>query len=156
MKIKVHNYTVLIDREDYLKISDYCMWVMNTEYNYVYIDKFINGKRSRHRLHRYLMGVKNKTTYVDHINGNPLDNRKCNLRLCDNSQNLGNRAINKKNTSGYKGVSKTYGKTPKKWRARIQNKHIGRFYTAEEAAIAYNKMAKKVYGEFAKLNEVTK
>jgi hypothetical protein len=155
MKLTVNGKTILIDSEDYERIKDYSMWVHNTK-KYVFLDKIVNGKRTRHRLHRYIMGAKDSKIFIDHINGEKLDNRKSNLRFCNNSQNLANRGKTKLNTSGYKGVSKTYSTSPKQWRARIQHKHIGRFYTKEEAALAYNKAAIKIYGEYAKLNEVKK
>jgi hypothetical protein len=93
---------------------------------------------------------------VDHINGNTLDNRKENLRICTQNQNGKNRLLNKNNVSGYKGV--TYKKANKLWCAQIvvnyHKMYLGLFTTAEAAALAYNEAAKKYHGEFAKLNEV--
>lgn len=149
MKLTVNGKTILIDSEDYERIKDYSMWVHTTK-SYVYIDKTINYKKTRHRLHRFIMNAP-KNKYVDHINMNRLDNRKSNLRLCTNSQNLANSGLRKQNTSGFKGVSKNPSTTsPKKWRARIQHRFIGYFYTKEEASRAYNREAKKIYGEFAR------
>lgn len=90
---------------------------------------------------------------TDHINRNGLDNRKENLRLCTIKQNSYNAKLSKRNSSGYKGVSKTWNG---KWRARIRvndiEKHLGVFFTSKEAAQVYDNAAQKYYGEFANLN----
>ena len=92
--------------------------------------------------------------HVDHINGNPLDNRKSNLRICTNAENQRNRGVNKNNTSGYKGVC--WAKQNKKWKARIKHNgkliHLGYYKDKEEAARAYDKKAKELHGEYAYLN----
>lgn len=91
---------------------------------------------------------------VDHINRNTLDNRKCNLRICTRSQNMGNQRAQEGKTSKYKGV---YWDR-KWWRAAIQCNGIGKklgYYTKEiDAAKAYNEAALKLFGEFARLNDV--
>ena len=93
---------------------------------------------------------------VDHIDGDVLNNQKSNLRICTQQENAKNRKINKNNTSGIKGVSKTKRKEwrSKTWQAIIgadgKNTHLGYFYTAEEAGRAYKKAAKELYGDFAR------
>lgn len=94
---------------------------------------------------------------TDHINGDKLDNRRENLRICSASQNKQNEGIRSNNTSGYKGAH--YVSTNnriKKWCATIwiNNKSIflGFFLTAEEAARAYDKKAIELFGDFANLN----
>lgn len=91
---------------------------------------------------------------IDHINGDSLDNRKSNLRICSQSENVLNRSINKKNTSGYKGV--TWNEDCKKWRTQISfNKrkiYLGVYSDKIQAANVYNKAAIKFFGEFARLN----
>jgi hypothetical protein len=88
--------------------------------------------------------------YVDHINKNGLDNRKENLRICTNYQNLWNSKLYKSNTSGYKGVY--WCKHYNKWHTRIKvcgkQKHIGYFKDIIEAKEAYIKAAKQYFGEF--------
>jgi hypothetical protein len=90
---------------------------------------------------------------VDHINGNGLDNRRCNLRpaLGRNQSNVNRR---RDNTSGYKGVH-----IDKRWGhfvARIQvngvRKSLGCYADPKQAAHAYDEAAKKFFGEFARLN----
>lgn len=89
---------------------------------------------------------------VDHINGNGLDNRRSNLRQVTHAQNCRNRRLNSDNTSGYKGVNRF----PSSWRAGIvvnqRFHHLGMYATAEEAALAYDEGARRLHGEFARLN----
>lgn len=103
-------------------------------------------------LHNLLLKKKNKSQKVDHINGDSLDNRRSNLRLCSQSENLCNRGKQKNNSTGFKGVSKHRNK----WVASIQTakkgKYIGIFDTARDAALAYDAEARRVHGEFASLN----
>ena len=80
--------TVLIDDEDYPKVSKYIWHIMALGY--------INGsvKNKRFYLHRFIMNAPSNKV-VDHINGNKLDNRKCNLRLCSIRDNVLNCKISK-------------------------------------------------------------
>jgi len=91
---------------------------------------------------------------VDHMNGNRLDNRRSNLRLASHSENMANRKKHKNNTSGYMGVWQR--KSSGNWRVelRFENKrHCGGTYaTPEEAARAYDELARRIHGEFATLN----
>jgi hypothetical protein len=91
---------------------------------------------------------------VDHINRNPLDNQRHNLRPATRAQNQANRGANANNSSGFKGVCRD--KRGGKWRARMMvNRHchhLGFFLDAEEAARAYDKAAKECFGVFACLN----
>lgn len=91
---------------------------------------------------------------VDHRNGDGLDNRRENLRYATTSQNGGNRRIGANNTSGYRGVD--YRKRRLRWRARIafegERIELGHFGSPEEAARAYDLAARRLFGEFARLN----
>jgi hypothetical protein len=90
---------------------------------------------------------------VDHINGNPRDNRWINLRKATHSQNLQNLTVLRKNKSGFTGVS--WFKKTSKWRAQCScngiHTTIGYFDTKEEAHFAYIEFAKKNHGEFFSL-----
>lgn len=93
--------------------------------------------------------------HLDHANKIPLDNRISNLRECTRSQNQQNRGPASNNKSGLKGVSfQPKQRGNKKWRAVInvagKQKHLGNFYTADEAHHAYSSAAKKFFGEFAR------
>jgi len=97
---------------------------------------------------------------IDHIDGNGLDNRRCNLRIATNAQNHANIGKRRGNySSQYKGVS--YSKYMKKWQAYIgsnkknsivQRMYLGFYDIEEEAARAYDEKAKEFHGEFAVLN----
>jgi hypothetical protein len=96
--------------------------------------------------------------HTDHINGNGLDNRIINLRICTQSQNLRNRGASINNKTGYKGVS--YDKKSNKFKAqiRVNKKNITLLTTNNliDAARAYNNAAIKYFGEFAQLNVIPK
>jgi hypothetical protein len=89
---------------------------------------------------------------VDHINGNTLDNRRENLRLCNKTENLRNRGKTKLNSVGYKGVTRKRGRFSAG--ISVGGKHIslGSFSDPIEAARAYDAAAKKYFGEFAWFN----
>lgn len=93
---------------------------------------------------------------VDHIDGNGLNNKIGNLRAATNSQNQLNKSAHRRNKSGYKGVY--FCKDTGRWRADImlnrKKTFIGRFDCKHKAAKAYNKMAKKLHGSFARLNHI--
>lgn len=101
-------------------------------------------------MHRVLCGC--PTTYgVDHINGDGLDNRKANLRLCTSSLNQANRKRSVLNTSGFKGV--TWNRSVGKWQATIKrdgkNFYLGVFDSPHAAHDEYKKAALSLFGEFA-------
>jgi HNH endonuclease/AP2 domain len=107
------------------------------------------GKSFKVSMSRQIMAAP-KDLEVDHINGDKLDNRRENLRLCLPEENIRSRGPNKNNTSGYRGV--TYSKKERKWLAQItfQRKltRIGVFESPEEAHEAYKVAALKLHGDF--------
>lgn len=90
--------------------------------------------------------------HVDHINGNKLDNRICNLRLATRSQNLSNRGAQANSRSGVKGVFVEAWSG--RWKASIQHQgrtfNLGRYDTREQAQEAYRRAAEHYHGEFAR------
>ena len=111
-------------------------------------------RKTKLRLHRAILNPPKKMV-VDHINGNGLDNRRENLRVCTVAENTKNQRLPANNKSGYKGVHKNY-KGDKRWSVNIMYKgktrYVGRFDTPEEGARAYDAKAKELYGKFARLN----
>lgn len=116
----------------------------------------VDHKRVTRYLHRVVLERLlnrrlDRTELVDHIDGNPLNNRRGNLRLATTAQNLANRGKPADNMSGYKGVS-LHARSGK-WRARIGHNgkqiHIGVYDTPEAAHQAYCEVAKTLHGTFA-------
>jgi len=89
---------------------------------------------------------------VDHINQNGLDNRRSNIRICTRAQNSCNRGPNKRNTTGYKGVTRHKGKYQAQIGIDGTTLYLSRHDTAREAARAYDAAAQVFHGEFAWLN----
>jgi hypothetical protein len=143
---------VLVDDGDWQWFSS---WTWHVSYhNYVYR---IDPDRGFVRLHREVLGVRDKRVYVDHIDGNRLDNRRANLRQATPTQNAVNNGpkscyAGKLRPSPHKGVSYRRGR----WRMNIllpDGRRIDRvFLTDEAAARAYDELAFKHYGEWARLN----
>jgi hypothetical protein len=136
---KGKKYIALIDEEDFDMVSKYTWWIKQN--NYIYTQTSGRKNRTSIYLHRLIMNTE-KGFEVDHINHNPLDNRKSNLRICTRSQNNMNKL-------GIHGID--FNKN--KWRARIKvngkEKHLGLFKTYEEA-VEKRKLYEPVYfKEFA-------
>jgi len=143
--IKVSGTNAIIDEKDYEIVSAHNWWL--TKQGYAYTQTCTNNVRTTILMHRLIMRPNSKE--VDHINGDKLDNRRSNLRICTRSQNN----ANKPHTSGkYKGVR--YNKNA--WQAEIKkNKkyiYIGRFKEIKDAAKAYDEKAVELFGDFAYTN----
>ena len=142
------NKYALVDYEDYEKINKYNWQVSKNKRSYYATRK--NKNKSRIIMHRILINCP-ENLQVDHINGNGLDNRKENLRICTTSQNAKNKRLNKNNTSGFKGV--IWCKHHKKWLARIcvdrKLKFLGYFIKINDAKEAYIKASKQYHKEFS-------
>lgn len=148
----------LVDDEDFEYLNQWKWYFSDT--GYAIRKEYIGGGRKNQkqkiiRMHRII----NKTPdsfYTDHINSDKLDNRKENLRNSSMLQNNLNTTKRKNCTSKYKGVH--WDRLNNKWRVCIDiNKrtiHAGRFLSEIEAAKAYNGLAIKYHGKFAKLNGV--
>lgn len=104
-------------------------------------------------MHRVIMGEP-KDMDVDHKNHNTLDDRKTNLRICTHAENTANSVMQKRNTSGYKGVY--FDKRRVKWYSQIRfmgkSYTLGLFESPVEAAKEYDHVAKQLYGEYANPN----
>lgn len=148
--IAKHGEIILLDEQDAESLGHH-RWYVNGKY-VVRCEWLGKGKNKVTLIHREIMGVKSgDRLQVDHINGNPLDNRRANLRICTRSQNGMNRGKQANNTSGFKGV--IWRPKERKWAARIgvdgKKIDLGYFQTKAEAAAAYDAASKRVHGEFA-------
>jgi len=104
-------------------------------------------------MHRAIMSAMHGME-VDHVNGNGLDNRKCNLRIATRSQNAMNSRIAKNNKSGIKGVY--WNKKREKWIAKItcerREIYLGEYKKIDDAAEAYKNASAKFHAEFGRTN----
>ena len=156
LKLAYEDKFVLVDDEDFERLSAFTWCLSNRDRSPV-IRRWttVNRKTVGTPIANQVLMEFDIT--VDHIDGNPFNNQKSNLRYCTPGENATNRT--KKTpfcSSKYKGV---YWCEPrKKWIAQIKYnkkaKNLGGFDTQEEAALVYNEQAKILFGEFAALNNV--
>lgn len=149
--------TGLVDPEDWESLKIYkwraasnsqkanCNWYVRA----FGIDR--DGRKRDILMHRMIMDAP-REMFVDHINGNGLDNRRANLRLCGNAENQANRVARHHplHPTGFKGIQKRYG--GKSWAAQLRQTYLGSFDSAAIAALAYDKAAIRHYGDFARTN----
>lgn len=123
------------------------------EESYVYWEETKGNSRHRIKLHRWVLRVTDSNIHVDHVDKNPLNNQKENLRESTRSENNRNRSSFKNSSSTLKGVSKTKSN---KWRAQIGYEKkvylLGTFESEEEAGRNYDWWAIKLFKAFANLN----
>lgn len=141
------NIKTLVDDDVYDDLVIYKWYIHPKGYAQAWID----GKITL--MHRMIMQPGKKQ--VDHMDGNKLNNRRSNLRLVSQSQNIQNTPPRCNNTSGYVGVSRN----GPYWQANIYKDgkrfFIGNFKDKNSAAVAYNKRALSLYGKNAYLNTIS-
>ena len=141
------NKEFYFDIEDYEKIKNYC-WVEDVgTTGYHSIRARVPGENKKVIMHWVIMDEK----WYDHIDRNPFNNKKNNLRKTTRSENNHNRSVSKNNTSGIIGVS--WNKRNNNWRVRIMvdksSIEVGQFMSKEDAIIARLQAEVKYFGEFA-------
>lgn len=146
----------LCDLDDWFgKLDQYkwfSAWENHTKTYYIrtnfYIGKY---KQKCLNIHRLIMNTNKPSVKVDHINSDTLDNRKTNLRLCNNSENCCNRKKSVKNKSGEKNIY--WNKSFEKWIVQIAKDYnqiyLGSFNTLEEAIKVRDENLIKLHGVFA-------
>lgn len=137
----------LVDDEDYVWLSQWKWQAIPGKSGTMYAKRRGNVRKGDKAqtvlMHRVILNSPLGFD-VDHINGNGLDNRRSNLRVVTTSQNLANRRRFKNNRSGYKGVVKNGDK----WAMKFSLE----FDTPEEAAEAYDRVARLFFGASARTN----
>lgn len=156
----------LVDDEEYERVSKHKWYAKKGNSTYYAACNIYNKETRKQKhtlLHRFILNIKETSIEVDHINHNGLDNRKLNLRETTPQQNSRNRRMNKIKNGRYKGVYRHTYRSKKdgsflhyRYLAKIGYNgaeiNIGLFHTDTEAAIAYNKKAIELHGEFAHIN----
>jgi len=148
-------YVASVDDEDFERVNQFKWYAhRNKIRTVVYGYTKINKKSVM--LHRFIMKVNETKIQVDHRNGDGLDCKKVNMRLCLHGQNQANGKKYKNCSSKYKGVY--YSNHAKKWAAQVATgvsgkpRPLGYFNDEKEAAKAYDKAALELHGEFALIN----
>lgn len=145
-----HGRYTTVDDEDYEFLSRWKWCYQPRGYGYAARS---SGRSKTFHMHRVIMNAP-KGLEVDHINGDGLDNRRSNLRLCTKAQNQYNQRPKCRGTSQFKGVS--WKTTANRWVAQIQvngrKLFLGYFQNETEAAQAYDQAARQLFGEFARPN----
>lgn len=148
----------IIDKEDIEKIK-YHKWRLS----HSHVITGLPAKGTQRELSWVILGLdnrleKNKGIVVDHINCDPLDNRKSNLRICKQSENVLNKSFMSNNTIGFIGV--TYRKNRNAYDPEIRKNgircHLGYVHTLEEAVYKRYIAESLVFGEFANKEEQNK
>lgn len=127
-------------------------WHITTK-GYVASGSTATGKMVLTLLHRLITEAP-QGLVVDHIDGNPLNNCRCNLRICTQAENIRNRKIGSLNQSGFKGVTAKHRLSGTRYQAAIEysgkRKFLGSFDSPEEAHAAYVNAALELHGSFAR------
>jgi hypothetical protein len=147
-------YYAEVDDADYVWLMQWkwCACVNQSTIIYAVRGIRTNGKTRLTYMHRAILGVKKQR--IDHKDNNGLNNQRNNLRIATRAQNMANSRSYRNCAIGYRGVYRPADRA--KYRARItiggKDVHIGSFEFVEDAARAYDAVAFKAFGEFAKLN----
>lgn len=149
-----HGCVALVDADDYIWLKNY-KWSTDAASldpaRKQYVWASIQGEVWR--LHRLIMGVPRtgRLTQVDHINGDTLDNRRCNLRVCTPSENACNSTAHRPRR-GYRGVTEYKGRFSVQIMKDGVRYDFGFFDDAETAARFRDRAAINLHGDFAALN----
>jgi len=140
----------LVDDEDY----DFLMqWKWSYSHGYAYRCPWDKEKGRQFYLSMHRLVAKTpEGMKTDHKNGNRLDNRKINLRICESHENSRNQGLSSRSKTGFKGVRFRRNKWVAEMFFNKKHRHLGTFDNPVEAAKAYDVAARLFYGEFARTN----
>lgn len=153
-------HSVIIDADDMDLIASYKWRPLKNAIGkfYAVTSSRAEGKVRPDRIpmHRLLCGLSpGDSVVVDHINGDGLDNRRSNLRVCTMSENCARSRSRNVKATKYRGV---YPSGKKSFRALVQlsagDISLGIFRSPHLAALAYNKKIVEIFGEFATTNRI--
>lgn len=147
--VVVSGLPVFIDIAD-LPLFKRHRWYVSRNGKHAYARTTCHRKMPLHRL----VAKAEPGVWVDHANGNTLDNRRANLRFCSPKQNSQNQAVRQSRT-GFKGVAPLPRRSPgffARIKANGRQLYLGRYDTAEQAARAYDEAARRFFGPFANVN----
>lgn len=147
--INIHGYPIVIDEEDLARVNQYKWTLKYLIKTGAYFRRYL-GHGKYDTLHRFLIGAKSGE-FVDHVNGNTLDNRKANLRLCTISQN-GMNSSQRPGKSGITGVGIHQGKYVVKFKIHGKEKYFGRYRYKESAIAAVEFYTWKYHGAFSRIH----
>lgn len=149
-------HDVIIDEADLPLLHGRAISINSTGRNgRLYARVMLGGKYQK--VHRLILGLTDSKIHTDHVNGNTLDNRRCNLRACGQKQNVWNsKKIRQESaTSRFKGVYKIHNRQHSfSSSVTCNGKRVkfGRFFDEIAAALAYDIGAVVLHGEFARPN----
>lgn len=149
------NKVAIIDDKDYDLISQF-KWCAVNYHGCFYASTEKYGKTIL--MHRLILDVQ-KGTMIDHIDHDGLNNCRNNIRICTPCQNARNSSKSRFKKSKYKGVwfDESDGKKRIRSGIRINGKliNLGSFKSEHDAGLAYDEAAKKYFGEFANINNIS-
>ncbi|MGI8403395.1 MAG: HNH endonuclease [Thermomicrobiales bacterium] len=146
---------ITVDDEDMERILGFKWYLLKgTKNGTTYMYATTRVKAQTIYMHRLITSAP-KNMVVDHINNDGLDNRRSNLRLCSQSENMRNRGIRRNNTTGTAGVYlRSYGKYEVNISLNKKKIHVGVYATIEEARSARANAVSMHYGEFVHKSEL--
>lgn len=148
----------LVDDSDFDYLNQWKWWAVKSGNTfYAKRGQYVNGKMSTISMHRVILELADSEILADHIDKNGLNNQRNNLRRATKYQNNVNRRPKKNGASKFLGVN--WLPSRQRWKAEIRKNgvliHLGRHKQEKDAALAYNKAAIEIHGEFASLNDIS-